>query len=136
MDFTQSVGIAFSGMNAQSKRLKVIAENVANADSISVTPGGEPYRRKIVTFKDVFDKSVGAQTVTVGKLLTSSAPFGRRYDPSNPVADAQGYIRTPNVNSTTELMDMREAQRGYEANLSVVQAAQSMLSRTIDLLRT
>jgi flagellar basal-body rod protein FlgC len=136
MDLTKTFAIAFSGVSAESARLKVIAENMANADSTAQTPGGEPYRRKLVTFRDVFDRSAGVETVRANRVVTAGGAFGRRYDPGNPAADADGYVLTPNVNPLTELMDMREAQRSYDANLNVIDAAKSMLSRTIDLLRS
>jgi flagellar basal-body rod protein FlgC len=136
MDFTQSIGIAVAGMNAQSARLKVVAENLANADSTAPTPGGEPYRRKVVTVKDTLDKTLGVSTVKVGSIKTNPGPFGRRYEPGHPAADADGYVLTPNVNPLIELTDMRDAQRSYEANLNVIDAVKSMLSRTIDLLRS
>ena len=135
MEFSQSMGIAFSGMTAQAERLKVIAENLANADSTSDTPGGDPYRRKVLSFQDVFDKNLGSSTVKAGRPVPVGSNFGKRYEPGHPAADAQGYVLTPNVNPLTELMDMREAQRSYEANLNVIDAAKSMLSRAIDLLR-
>jgi flagellar basal-body rod protein FlgC len=136
MDLSKTFAIAFSGISAQSARLKVIAENLANADSTAETPGGEPYRRKLVTFRDFFDRSADVEKVKVNHIVTAGGAFGRRYDPGNPAADASGYVLTPNVNPLTELMDMREAQRTYSANLNVIDAAKSMLSRTIDLLRS
>ena len=135
MDYNTSLGIAFAGMNAQSQRLKIIAENLANADSTAQSPGGNPYRRQIVTFKDVFDNSLGAQKVKVSGVQQAGGAFGRRYEPGHPAADADGYVMTPNVNPLTELMDMREAQRSYEANINVIDAVKAMVSRTIDLLR-
>jgi flagellar basal-body rod protein FlgC len=136
MDFSQSIAIAFAGMKAQSQRLKVVAENLANADSTAAVPGGEPYRRKVVTFKQTLDQAAGVETVKVGSVRTVDGPFNRRYEPGHPAADAEGYVLTPNVNPITELMDMRQAQHSYQANLNVIDAAKSMLSRTIDLLRT
>lgn len=135
MDLAKSLQISFAGMNAQGTRLRVIAENLANADSTAQTPGGEPYRRKVVTFKSVLDKSLGADTVKVAHIMPDSGNFQRRYDPSHPGADAEGYVLTPNVNPLMEMMDMREAQRSYQANLDTIDAAKSMISRTIDLLR-
>jgi len=135
MDFNTSLGIAFSGMNAESQRLKVIAENLANADSTAQTPGGNPYRRQVVSFSDVFDRTLGANKVKVSGVTQAGGAFGRRYEPGHPAADADGYVLTPNVNSLTELMDMREAQRSYEANINVIDAVKAMVSRTIDLLR-
>jgi flagellar basal-body rod protein FlgC len=135
MDLQKSLQISFAGMNAQGTRLRVIAENLANAESTSPTPGGEPYRRKVVTFQSVFDKSVGASSVKVSHIKPGGGDFERKYDPGNPGADAEGYVLKPNVNPLLELMDMREAQRSYQANLDTIDAAKSMISRTIDLLR-
>ena len=134
MELDKSFSIAFAGLSAQAERLKVIAENLANADSTAQTPDGEPYRRKLVTFKDVFDRTLGVPTVKVSTVTTSSEPFGRRYEPGHPAADAEGYVQTPNVNPLGELNDMREAQRAYEANLNVIDAAKSILSQTFQLL--
>jgi flagellar basal-body rod protein FlgC len=135
MDYNTPLDIAFSGMSAQSQRLKIIAENLANADSTATTPGADPYRRQIVTFKDVFDKALGATKVKVAGVVPAGGAFNKRYEPGHPAADADGYVTTPNVNPLTELMDMREAQRSYEANLNVIDAVKAMVSRTIDLLR-
>jgi flagellar basal-body rod protein FlgC len=134
MQLDKSFAIAFSGMTAQSERLKVIAENLANADSTAQTPDADPYKRKVVTFESVLDRELGADRVKVGGIRTIEEGIGRRYEPGHPAADASGYVKTPNVNSITELMDMREAQRSYEANLNIIDAAKSMLSRIIDLL--
>ena len=134
MDLETAIRVAASGLTAQTGRLKVIAENLANADSTGTTPGAEPYRRKIVTFHSVLDKALGVATVAVGKPQTTGGDFERKYDPAHPGADAQGYVMVPNVNPMLEMMDMREAQRTYEANLNVIDAAKSMISRAIDLL--
>jgi flagellar basal-body rod protein FlgC len=134
MDFNTSLDVAFSGMSAQTARLKVIAENLANADSTAATPGGEPYRRQIVTFSDVFDRAIGVKKVKVAGVVPAGGDFGKRFEPGHPAANADGYVLTPNVDPITELMDMREAQRSYEANLNVVDAVKAMLGRTIDLL--
>jgi flagellar basal-body rod protein FlgC len=136
MDFTQSMNIAYSGMAAQNTRLRIVAENIANSDSTAETPGGEPYHRQVVTFKNVFDQTQGVDVVKVGNVQDAKTPFGRRWMPGHPAADADGYVLTANVNPMSELMDMREAQKDYQANLNVITAAQSMLSRTIDLLRS
>ncbi len=135
MELDKSFAIAYAGMNAQSERLKVIAENLANADSTAQTPDGTPYERKVVTFENVLDKTLGVDTVRVASVTQVDDGFGEVYEPGHPAADANGYVKTPNVNSITEMMDMREAQRSYDANLNVIDAAKSMLSRTIDLLR-
>ena len=134
MELDSAITVAASGLTAQSRRLRVIAENLANADSTGTTPGAEPYRRKLVTFHSVLDKVTGAQTVKTGKPMTAGGDFEKRYDPTHPAADAQGYVMMPNVNPMLEMMDMREAQRSYEANLNVIDAAKNMLSRAIDLL--
>jgi flagellar basal-body rod protein FlgC len=121
-------------MNAQAVRLRVVSENLANADSTASTAGGEPYRRKIVTFKTALDRQLGVEKVGIGGIKPAAGDFDRRYDPAHPAADKDGYVLMPNVNPMLELMDMREAQRGYQANLTVIEAAKSMISRTIDLL--
>ncbi|MGO8920489.1 MAG: flagellar basal body rod protein FlgC [Stellaceae bacterium] len=136
MDLQTSLQLSFAGMNAQGTRLRVVAENLANAESTAQTPGGEPYRRQVVTFQSVLDKSIGATTVKVAHIMPGGGEFERKYDPGNPGADAQGYVLTPNVNPMMELMDMREAQRSYQANVDAISAAKTMISRTIDLLRS
>jgi flagellar basal-body rod protein FlgC len=135
MDITTSLFVAASGMRAQSGRMRVIAENLANADSTSATINGEPYRRQIPTMKSDFDSQLGSTLVTLGKPIADQTEFRMQYDPGNPGADALGYVRLPNVNPLVEIMDMRDAQRAYEANLQVMDAARSMLVRTVDLLR-
>jgi flagellar basal-body rod protein FlgC len=135
MDFTTSLIVAASGMRAQTDRMKVIAENIANANSTSPTPGGDPYRRKIATMGSEFDRELNATLVTPGKPQADNSEFRLQYDPGNPNADAKGYIKLPNVNSLVEIMDMREAQRSYEADLTVMDASKTMLARTVDLLR-
>ncbi|HUO88254.1 MAG TPA: flagellar basal body rod protein FlgC [Rhizomicrobium sp.] len=135
MDFTTSLIVAASGMRAQSDRMRTIAENIANANSTSNIPGGDPYRRKITTMKSEFDRELNATLVTSGKPVADSTAFRLQYDPGNPLADAKGYVKLPNVNELVEIMDMREAQRSYEADLTVMDASKAMLSRTVDLLR-
>ncbi|HXA70299.1 MAG TPA: flagellar basal body rod protein FlgC [Stellaceae bacterium] len=135
MDLHTSMQLAFAGMTAQGQRLKVIAQNLANTDSTAKTAGGEPYRRKIVTFHAVLDKTLGADSVAVGRPVTVSGTLERKYDPGNPAADTEGYVQMPNVNPVVELMDMRDAQQSYQANLNVIDAAKSMISHTLDLLR-
>lgn len=127
--------IAVSGMNAQARRLRVVAENMANADSLPQTPGADPYRRKIITFKTELDQSTGNSLVKVANVTQDQSALGRKFDPSHPAADREGYVLAPNVNPLIELMDMREAQRSYEANMNVINASKSMLSKTIDMLR-
>ena len=135
MDFAQSMIVAASGMRTQSDRMRVIAENIANASSTSPEPGGEPYRRKIATVNSSFDRELGATLVAPGKPQADMSEFRKQYDPGNPAADKTGYVKLPNVNSLVEIMDMREAQRSYEADLTVMDATKAMLSRTVDLLR-
>ena len=134
MDFNTSMSVAASGLQAQSDRMKIIAENIANANSTSPTPGGDPYRRKIATMKASFDRELGASLVESGKPALDKSDFRTQYDPGNPDADAQGYVKLPNVNSLVEIMDMREAQRSYEADLSVMDSTKQMMAKTIDLL--
>jgi len=134
MQLDNAILVAASGLSAQSQRLRVIAENMANADSTGTTPGAEPYRRKVITFRSVLDKAHDVQRVQTGPVQTAGGDFQRKYDPSHPAADAQGYVSMPNVNPLIEIMDMREAQQSYQANLSVIDAAKSMVSRAIDLL--
>jgi flagellar basal-body rod protein FlgC len=134
MDFSTSMTVAASGLRAQSERMKIIAENIANANSTSQVPGGDPYRRKIATQKSSFDRELDANIVTSGKPLDDKSDFRAQYDPGNPNADNKGYIKLPNVDPLIEIMDMKEAQRSYEANLTVMDATKQMLARTVDLL--
>jgi len=134
-DFQKSTSIAVSGMKAQAERLRVIAENLANADSTAQTPDGLPYRRKILTFKNELDRSNGMNLVTVNKVKPDTSDFNKKFDPHHPAADRDGYVLTPNVNSLVEMMDMREAQRSYEANMNVISTSSTMLSQTVQLLR-
>ena len=135
MDFDKTLSIATAGMMAQNVRVRVISENIANAGSLAESAGGDPYRRKIVNFKNTLDRELGVNTVEVKRISTDPSDFGRRYQPAHPAADADGYVLTPNVQSLLEMMDLREAQRGYDSNLRVIDAARTMLSRTIELLR-
>lgn len=135
MDLTKSLAISAQGMQAQTTRLRVIAENLANQDSTGSSPGAAPYRRKTVTFTDRMDQALGVETVSVGQIGEDPSPFPLKYDPANPAADAKGYVRTPNVNSFVEVMDMREAERSYNANLQVMQVSRGMLTRAIDMLK-
>ena len=134
MDFSKSMAVAASGLRAQTDRMKTIAENIANANSTSPTKGGEPYRRKIATITQNFNDELGATLVNSGKPLPDKSEFKSQYDPGNPNADTQGYVKLPNVDSLVEIMDMRETQRSYEADLSVMDASKQMLARTVDLL--
>lgn len=135
MELMRSIMVAASGLKAQAGRMRVIAENIANADSTATMPGGDPYRRKVVTFRSELDRELGAQVVEIGRVQRDRSDFKMEYDPGNPAANADGYVKRPNVTSLVEQMDMREAQRAYEANLNVVGAARRMISRTLDILR-
>ena len=134
-DLTKSLTTSASGMDAQTIRLRVIAENLATMDTAGSSPGADPYRRKTVTFENRLNTATGAETVSVKEIGKDKGELPLRYDPSNPAANPQGYVKLPNVNSFTEMMDMREAQRSYNANLAVMQATRTMLNRTIELLK-
>lgn len=135
MDLDRALRISAAGMQAQSARLRVVAENLANRDSTGQTPGADPYRRKTITFRNRMDRELGTATVQVGHIGTAAGDFPQRYDPSHPAADPRGYVRMPNVDSMMETMDMREAQRSYAANLQVLEVTRGMLTRTIEALR-
>jgi flagellar basal-body rod protein FlgC len=135
MGMDPSIAASASGLRAQSLRMKVIAENLANADSVATTPGGDPYRRKVATFKSVVDAKAGTGGVAVSGVTGDRTDFPRVYQPGNPAADAAGYVRTPNVNMLLESADMKAAQRAYEANLNAIESARSMTMRTLDLLK-
>jgi flagellar basal-body rod protein FlgC len=136
MDFLKSLSIAASGLRAQAGRMRVIAENVANADSTAQTPGGNPYRRKVPTFRSEMDRTLDANVVAMGPVRTDPTDFRMKYEPGNPVADANGNVKYPNVNSLVEMTDMRDAQRSYEANINIIGATRHMIERTIDILKS
>ncbi|MDK9697936.1 MAG: flagellar basal body rod protein FlgC [Siculibacillus sp.] len=135
MEFDQSLKIAASGLKAQSGRMRIIAENIANADSTARTADGDPYRRKVPTFASKFDKELGASTVELGRVERDRTDFKSRYEPGHPAADATGYVKYPNVEPLIESVDMREAQRSYEANLNIVTATRRMILKTLDILK-
>ena len=135
MDFLKSIMIAASGLRAQSGRMRVISENIANADSTSRTPGGNPYRRQIPSFKSSFDRELEAKTVKLGRILPDKSDFRTRFEPGHPAADANGYVKLPNVNTLIEMTDLQEAQRSYQANLNVVSATRSMVTKTLEILK-
>lgn len=135
MDLAASMAVAASGMRAQADRMRTITENIANANSTATTPGGDPYRRQLATINSEFNRQLGATMVEAGKPVQDMSDFREHYDPGNPMADTRGYVKLPNVNPLIEIMDMREAQRSYEADLTAMDATKTMLSRTIDLLR-
>ncbi|MCZ4280476.1 flagellar basal body rod protein FlgC [Kiloniella laminariae] len=134
-DLYKSMQVSASGMKAQGTRLRIISENIANADSVSQEPGGAPYRRKMVTFGNELNRELGVEKVVVKNIISDKSDFRREYLPGHPAADADGYILRPNVNSLIEMNDMREAQRSYEANLQAIQASKSMLQRTLEILQ-
>jgi flagellar basal-body rod protein FlgC len=135
MDFLKSIAIAASGLRAQAGRMRVISENVANAESTAPRAGANPYRRKIPTFRSEMDRALDAKVVALGPVRTDPSDFRTKYEPGHPAADGNGYVRYPNVNSVVEMTDMRDAQRSYEANLNVIGATRRMIQRTIDILR-
>jgi len=135
MEMMKSMLIAASGLRAQSERWRVIAENLANASSTASKPGEDPYRRKVAVFQSELDAATRTETIRVKRIVKDMSDFREQYMPGHPAADARGYVKLPNVSSLIEMMDMREAQRAYEANLSVIDNTRTMLSRTVDLLR-
>lgn len=134
MDLLDAMSQAAKGMKAQGARMKVISENVANADTTAKTPGADPYRRKVITFKNELNKVNRQQELVADKVVADKSDFIMKYEPGHPAADKQGFIKLPNVNPLIEMMDMREAQRSYEANIGVIDMSKGMLMRTIDLL--
>jgi flagellar basal-body rod protein FlgC len=134
-DFARSLSIATSGLRAQAGRMRVISENVANADSTAATPGGDPYRRKVPTFSSELDRTLDAKVVTLGRIRPDPSAFRIKHDPGNPAADAAGNVKYPNVNSLVEMTDMRDAQRSYEANINIISATRRMIQRTLDILK-
>jgi flagellar basal-body rod protein FlgC len=135
MDFLKSLAIATSGLRAEAGRMRVISENLANANSTAKVPGGDPYRRRIPTFQTEFDRALEARVVAVGPVRTDPSEFDVKYQPGHPAADAKGFVKYPNVNELVESQDMREAMRSYEANINIIGATRRMIQRTIDILR-
>lgn len=135
MDLDRALRISAAGMQAQATRLRVVAENLANRDSTGETAEADPYRRRTITFASRLDRSLGANTVRVSRIGTQQGEFPRHFEPGHPAANEQGYVRMPNVDSLIEVMDMREAQRSYGANLAVLEASRGMLARVIEALR-
>jgi flagellar basal-body rod protein FlgC len=130
-----SIEVSASGLRAQALRMRVIAENLANSDSVATTPQGDPYRRRVATFAAEVDRASGATQVSVKAIAADASAFGRVYQPGNPAADAQGYVAQPNVDPLIEAADMKSAQRSYEANLNAIESARGMTMRTVDLLK-
>jgi flagellar basal-body rod protein FlgC len=135
VDFIKTLAIAASGLRAQAGRMRVISENIANADSTATTPGGQPYQRKVPVFQSEFDRALGVQLVELGGTRTDTSGFRIKYEPGNPAADSSGNVKYPNVNPLIEMTDMRDAQRSYEANINVVTATRRMIQHTIDILK-
>lgn len=135
MDLTKAMAIAGSGMHAETERLTVIAENLANQATTGATPGADPYRRRTISFADVLDPKTGVDLVQAGPVGVDPSPFPLHYDPANPAANAQGYVKEPNVNTFMEMMDMRDAENSYSANLQVLAVSRSMLARVIGMLQ-
>ena len=135
VDLVNSMFISASGMKAQSDRLRIVAQNVANVDSTGETPGSTPYRRKVVTFKNELNREIDADLVKVSKYGYDKTPFPKKYDPAHPAADQEGYVMMPNVNPMMEMVDMREARRAYEANINMIEVSKGMLMQTVNMLR-
>jgi flagellar basal-body rod protein FlgC len=135
MDFLKTIAIAASGLRAQSGRMRVLSENIANADSTAQRPDADPFRRRIPTFRTSFDRALDARVVALGKIKTDSSQFRVKYEPGHPSADANGNVKYPNVNPLIEMSDMRDAQRSYEANVNVIGVTRRMIQRTLDILK-
>jgi flagellar basal-body rod protein FlgC len=135
MDFLKSISIAASGLRAQAGRMRILSENLANADSTAQAPGTDPYRRKIPTFSSEIDRTLDARVVALGRVRNDTSDFRLKYEPGHPSADGNGNVRYPNVNPMIEMTDMREAQRSYEANINVIGATRRMIQRTLEILK-
>jgi flagellar basal-body rod protein FlgC len=135
MDFLKTIAIAASGLRAQSGRMRVLSENIANADSTAQRPDADPFRRRIPTFRTSFDRALDARVVALGKIKTDSSQFRVKYEPGHPSADANGNVKYPNVNPLIEMSDMRDAQRSYEANVNIIGVTRRMIQRTLDILK-
>ena len=135
MDFLRTMAIAASGLKAQAGRMRIISENIANADSTPAAAGADPYRRKVLSFTSEFDREIAARTVGIGRVRPDTSEFRTKYEPGHPAADQNGNVKYPNVNSLVEMTDMREAQRSYEANVNLITATRRMIQRTIDILK-
>jgi len=136
MDFLKSIAIAASGLRAQAGRMRIISENIANADSTAQQPGTDPFRRRIPTFRSEVDRVLDARMVALGKLRSDPSDFRLKHEPGHPSADANGHVKYPNVNPLVEMTDMRDAQRSYEANINVISASRRMIQRTIEILKS
>jgi flagellar basal-body rod protein FlgC len=135
MDFLKSISIAASGLRAQAGRMRILSENIANADSTAQGPGADPYRRRIPSFRSEVDRALDARVIALGRVRTDQSDFRLKHEPGHPSADANGNVRYPNVNAMVEMTDMREAQRSYEANINVIGATRRMIQRTLEILK-
>ncbi len=135
-EIMDAIKISANGMRVQGTRIRVISENIANSDTTGLTPGSDPYRRQTISFKNELDRELGINIVGVNKIgVDKNASFKLEYNPDHPASNEAGYVKMPNVNKMMEMMDVREAQRSYEANLGLIEQSRAMISRTIDLLR-
>ena len=134
-DLMSAMGAAATGLRAQTVRIRISAENLANADTTASTPDADPYRRKAPVFRTYYDREVGADTVRVTGSRLDTAPFPEKYDPSHPAADGRGYVKMSNVSALIEMADLREAQRAYEANLNVIESSRAMMLGVVSLLK-
>ena len=134
-DLFKTLRVSAAGMKAQGTRLRVISENIANADSLPQSPGAAPYQRQQMIFRNALDREIGLKTVRASKVTPDTSEFEKRYEPNHSGADASGYVEVPNVNPLIEMMDMREAERSYDANMSVIKSTKRMLQGTIDILK-
>jgi flagellar basal-body rod protein FlgC len=135
MDLLNTIHISSSGLRVQQDRMKIVAQNIANSESVGTREGQAPYRRKTISFKNHMDRENGVELVRTNKIGTDRSDFVKKYEPAHPQADNQGYVLYPNVNSITEMMDMREARRSYEANLNMIESSKSMLNQTLSIIR-
>lgn len=133
---SSSLETAASALQAQSLRMRIVSENLANAESAGATPGSDPYRRKTIVFGEELDRLSGAQLVSVKQVGADPSPFRIEHDPGHPAADAAGNVKLPNVNTILEMADLRQANRSYEANIQVIKQARDMIAMTVDLLRS
>lgn len=135
MDLVDTIHISSAGMRVQQDRLKIVAQNLANAESVGTRNGQAPYRRQTITFKNALDRESGVKMVQTDKIRTDRSDFVRKFEPANPQANKQGYVYYPNVNPVMEMMDMREARRSYEANLNVIESSKAMIGQTMNLIK-
>ena len=134
-DLYAAIATAGSGLQSQGRRMRIVTENIANANTTAASPNEDPYRRKLITFRNVLDKQSGSELVKVRRISEDSNAFKLKYEPGHPAANQDGYVKYPNVNSLIEFADMREAQLSYQANLNIISSTRQMVQRTIDLLR-